>query len=104
MSVYVGTKKIKQCAIVVSDGMSDSVKDYNIKKDITILGITGSYTADGTQTAGQDLATSADIVSGKSAWADGEEVLGNLEVNKFYVGTEAPPSNLGKNGDVYLRR
>lgn len=104
MSVYLGNTKIKQINVVFNDGVDTNVNSGNIRTGIRILGVDGSFTADGTQTAGYDVATSEDILEGTSAWVDGEEVVGSLIVNQYYTGSDAPSSSLGINGDIYLQR
>lgn len=104
MSFYIGNTKIKQVNVVFNDGVDTNVTEENIRTGIKILGVDGTFTEDGTQTTGYDLATAGDIVEGKAAWADGQEVLGTLVVNKYYTGSSAPASALGVNGDIYLQR
>lgn len=104
MSLYIGNTKIKQVLAVFNDGVSTNVTESNIKKDIRILGVVGTFTADGTQTAGNDLATASDIVAGNSAWCDGAEVQGTLVVQHYYTGSGVPDASLGNNGDVYLKQ
>jgi len=104
MSLYLGNTKIKQVNVVFNDGVDTNVTEQNIKTGIRILGVDGTFTEDGTQTTGYSLAGAGDIVDGKSAWADGVEVLGTLVVNHYYTGTTAPASSLGINGDIYLQR
>lgn len=103
MSLYVGQNKIGKVGVLFYDGNGSAVMEENIKKGVRILGVEGNYTSDGTQTIGYDLATSDDILQGKSAWADGQEVLGNLELNHYYYGEEVPNDSFGNNGDVFLR-
>lgn len=104
MSFYIGLSKIKQINAVFNDGVATNVTKENIKTDVRILGVDGEYTASGTQTAGYDIAASGDIVDGKSAWANGIEILGTLVVNKYYTGSGAPSPSLGVNGDIYLQQ
>lgn len=103
MSLYLGNTKIKQINVVFNDGVDTDVTTGNIKTGIRILGVDGSYTANGTQSTGYELATSEDIVDGKCAWADGSEVIGGLVVNTYYTGTTEPDNSIGINGDIYLQ-
>ena len=82
---------------------SISIIEENIKSGINILGVEGTFTSDGTQSTGYNVATSNEIIEGYSAWVDGEEVLGNVKINNFYYGTTEPDTNLGNDGDIYLR-
>ena len=103
MSIYLGDKKISQVRVLFYDGNGSAVMPENIKKGVRILGVQGTYTANNTQTIGYQLATSDDILEGKSAWADGQEVLGTLELNHYYYGENNPEDNFGENGDIFLR-
>lgn len=63
---------------------NEKIKPENIKKDITIYGITGELepginTDDAT-------AISSDIVTGKTAYAKGEKVTGTLNISADFVG------------------
>lgn len=104
MSLYIGGKRIKQVYVMKNDGTAASCIPQNIKTDVLIYGVEGNFTADGTQSAGQTIATEGDLVEGKSAWVNGEEIKGNLVVNSYYVGSDAPSVGLGINGDIYLRK
>lgn len=104
MSLYLGHSKIKQINTVFNDGVATNINKGNIKTGIRILGVDGEYTGTGTQTAGYELATAGDIVTGKSAWANGSEVLGTLVINRYYTGSGAPSSSLGVDGDIYLQQ
>lgn len=104
MSLYIGHDKIKQVNAVFNDGVATNVRDGNIKTGIRILGVDGTFTGSGTQTAGYDLASGGDIVDGKSAWANGSEVLGTLVINNYYTGSGTPSPSLGVNGDIYLQQ
>ena len=104
MSLYLGHSKIKQINTVFNDGVATNINKGNIKTGIRILGVDGEYTGTGTQTAGYDLATTGDIVVGKSAWADGSEILGTLVINRYYTGSGVPSSSLGTDGDIYLQQ
>lgn len=103
MSLYVGQNKIGKVGVLFYDGNGSEVMPENIKKEVRILGVEGTYTSEGTQTIGYDLATSDDVLRGKSAWADGHEVLGTLELNHYYYGESVPSDSFGNNGDVFLR-
>lgn len=103
MSVYFGDKKIGKVGVLFYDGNGNAVVAENIKKGIRILGVEGTYTAENTQTVGYDLATEEEILKGKSAFADGKEVLGTLELNHYYYGENIPDDSIGNDGDIFLR-
>ena len=48
-------------------------------------------------------ATSDDIVVGKTAYINGGKVTGTKSFQTYYTGSEAPPSSLGNDGDIYLQ-
>lgn len=77
-----------------------SLTAEKIKKGVVILGITGTYegldTSDATATAG-------DILTGETAYVNGNKITGNLVINKYYTGSTAPSSSLGNDGDLYLQ-
>ena len=109
MSLYVGTSanngaRIKKLGVVFNDGLDTDVGPSNIKTGIKILGITGTFTAPGTQAGGNSVATSSQIVSGYSAWVNGSEVLGSLDINHYYVGSSVPDASIGRDGDIYLKQ
>ena len=66
MSLYLGNIKISGVNVIFNDGAGSDVNETNIKTGITILGVTGTYTENGTQTAGQEIATADKIVNGYS--------------------------------------
>lgn len=52
-----------------------------------------------------DTATAADIASGKTAHSkEGTKLTGTLAFVTYYTGTSDPPSSLGSDGDIYLKR
>jgi outer membrane protein assembly factor BamB len=69
----------------------------NIKSGVNIFGVSGTFTSDAT-------AGPTEIVSGATAYVDGDLVTGTLTVNKYYTGTTAPSASLGNNGDIYLQQ
>lgn len=68
----------------------------NIKSGVTIFNTTGSFTSDAT-------AGASEIVSGATAYVDGEKITGTLVVNRCYISSSAPSSSLGNNGDIYIQ-
>jgi len=103
MSLYLGQDKIKSVNVMFVEGDGSTIIEENIKSGVTILGVEGNFTSDGTQTTGYNIASPNEIIEGYSAWANGNEVLGNVKINNFYYGTTEPNANLGNDGDIYLR-
>lgn len=68
----------------------------NIKKGVQIFNVTGTYTSDAT-------ATATDIVSGATAYVNGNKVTGSLTFSTIYSGSSNPSSSTGVNGDIYLK-
>jgi len=68
----------------------------NIKAGVQIFNATGTYTSDAT-------ATAADIANGKTAYVNGTKITGTLAFQTYYTGSSTPPSNLGNDGDIYLK-
>ena len=75
------------------------IKPENIKKGVNILGIIGNLEVLDTSDAN---ATAVDIVTGKTAYVNGQKIAGNLVINKYYTGSGSPSSDLGNDGDLYL--
>ena len=72
----------------------------NIKSGTSIFGVNGTYSGLDTSDA---TASAADIVNGKTAYADGRKVEGSLIIQKYYTGSSVPSSSLGNNGDIYFQ-
>lgn len=104
MSVWLGNKKIRQIGVVFTEGDTSNLQASNIKSGVSILGISGTFSSSSTLSGGENAATSANIMSGYSAFIDGQKVEGALDVYNYYVGTSEPSSSLGNNGDIYLKR
>lgn len=47
-------------------------------------------------------AADEDIISGKTAYVDGDKITGTLEVQEYYTGS-SDPGSFGNNGDLYLK-
>ena len=63
-------------AIIVEG--STNLDASKIKSGVTIFGITGTFTNTSTVSSGQTAATPAQIITGYSAWVQGNEVKGNI--------------------------
>lgn len=72
----------------------------NIKSGVNIFGVTGTYSGLNTSDAN---ATASDINSGKIAYVKGAKITGTQVINKYYTGSSAPASSLGRNGDIYFQ-
>lgn len=103
MSLWIGNKQIKQVGVVFTDGDTSQLSAQNIRKGASILGVNGTFTDD-TLLGGNTGAASENIMNGYSAFINGSRVDGSLEVNNYYTGTSEPSSDLGKNGDIYLKK
>ena len=68
----------------------------NIKAGVNIFNVNGTFTSDAS-------ASDADIVSGETAYVNGEKVTGVLVINRYYTGANAPTATLGNNGDIYFQ-
>lgn len=103
MSLWIGNKQIKQVGVVFTDGDTSQLSAQNIRKGASILGVNGTFTDD-TLLGGNTGAASENIMNGYSAFINGQRIDGSLEVNNYYTGTSEPSSDLGKNGDIYLKK
>jgi len=104
MSLYIGNKKIRQVGVVFAEGDTSQLKEENIKTGMSILGLNGTFTSSTTLGGGESPITSDTVVSGYSGWVDGVKVEGNLNINVYYTGSAEPTSNLGNDGDIYLKK
>lgn len=103
MSLWIGNKQIKQVGVVFTDGDTSQLSAQNIRKGASILGVNGTFTDD-TLLGGNTGAAAENIMNGYSAFINGQRIDGSLEVNNYYTGTSEPSSDLGKNGDIYLKK
>jgi hypothetical protein len=49
-------------------------------------------------------ATSANIENGKTAYVNNQKITGTVVYQTYYTGSDAPPSSLGNNGDLYFKQ
>lgn len=103
MSLWLGNKQIKEVAVVFTEGDTAQLQASNIRKGASILGISGTF-SDSINLGGNFAADASNIMNGYSAFIDGVRVDGSLVINKYYTGSSEPSSDLGNNGDIYLKR
>lgn len=72
----------------------------NIKSGVNIFGVTGTYSGLDTSDA---TASASDINSGTTAYANGQKITGTQVINRYYTGSSAPASSVGRNGDIYFQ-
>ena len=104
MSLWLGNKKIRQVGIVFTEGDTSNLQASNIRSGVSILGITGTFSSSSTLSGGENAATANNIMTGYSAFINGQKIEGALNVYNYYVGSSEPSSSLGNNGDIYLKR
>lgn len=49
-------------------------------------------------------ATNANIEKGKTAYVNNQKITGTVVYQTYYTGSDAPPSSLGNNGDLYFKQ
>lgn len=87
-------------AVTTSNISADNIKAGVLVKvgdsadDDRIVGVTGTFTSDGTAAAG-------DIVSGKSAYVNGSKIDGSLTFATITTSTANPSG--GSNGDIWIK-
>lgn len=72
----------------------------NIKSGVNIFGVTGTYSGLNTSDA---TASASDINNEKTAYVNGQKITGTQVINRYYTGSSAPASSLGRNGDIYFQ-
>ena len=68
-----------------------------------ISGLVTEYSTTTTST-NDATATAADILQGKTAYAQGNKIVGTLGISSIYISeSDAEPDNsVGNNGDIYV--
>lgn len=93
-----GTQTIKALsqtnlsAANIKVGTTISVNNGNAN----VWSVAGTYTSDAT-------ATATDILSGETAYVNGNKITGSLSLTTVYHGSSAPSSSTGSNGDIYIQ-
>lgn len=72
-----GWKYLTGSQVIVGDS---NLVSSNIKVGSSIFNVAGTFTNEATVSTGQTAATSNEILSGHSAWVNGEEVRGAMEI------------------------
>ena len=84
---------------------SDSVATSSLTTDSSLeFSSTVTFSSSSSLSGGENAATSSNIMTGYSAFIDGEKIEGSLDVKNYYVGTSEPSSSLGNDGDIYLKK
>lgn len=63
----------------VDNTIDENIVAENIKEGITILGVEGEFSGGGTSDTSDATATSNDILKDKTAYVDGNKIIGNIE-------------------------
>lgn len=71
--------------LITIQGDSDLVSS-NIKDNVKIFDVTGTFTDSSTVSTGQTAASSSEIMQGYSAWVDGQEVKGTMATTSIVEG------------------
>lgn len=84
-STYALQPKNYLTGLITIQGDSDLVSS-NIKNNVKIFDVTGTFTDSSTVSVGQSAASSSEIMQGYSAWVNGEEVKGSIATTSIVEG------------------
>ena len=86
--------------VSISSTEQAKITASNIKKGVSILGVTGTV-QEGVDTS-DATATAASIESGKTAYVNGSKVTGTLSFRTLTTSTSEPTSSDGSVGDIWI--
>lgn len=86
-------------SVAIADAEKAKIVPENIRKDVSILGITGTLTGDDTSDA---TASASDIQSGKTAYVNGDKLTGTCTYDADTSDATATASNIDSGKTAYV--